>query len=262
VYCGFERIFLEVSIDKGVLRYYWSKNLVSTDSARSNPPCPPDLVERMEGRRQSSLCSGRMPSLKESTVAHGSSSHAGTASASVPSSPPAAIGHASFSAPLGAQPNSHDHNDSERNGASGCSLSDELPQVSGREPRPAERASAGPVETSAIGRVEHSQASKHEAGPIEVGLQSQGTLPHSKGCSRVDGTVDSEREQQQPEGSDATAHHFSPFTATAPLDVSDVTGKGSSEEISPLAVSACKGSVQASQQTTGLLTQEFRKVRI
>jgi hypothetical protein len=47
VYCGIERCFFEVSIDKGLFRYQLSKHLVTTDSTRNAPPCPPDLAKTM-----------------------------------------------------------------------------------------------------------------------------------------------------------------------------------------------------------------------
>jgi hypothetical protein len=53
VYCGIERCFFEVSIRGGVFRYEMSKRLVTTDSSRDAPPCPPNLGAIMDQARKS-----------------------------------------------------------------------------------------------------------------------------------------------------------------------------------------------------------------
>lgn len=53
MYCGIERCFFEVSIRGGVFRYEMSKRLVTTDSTRDAPPCPPNLGAIMDKARKS-----------------------------------------------------------------------------------------------------------------------------------------------------------------------------------------------------------------
>ena len=55
VYCGIERCFFEVSIRSGVFRYAMSKRVVTTDSSKDAPPCPPNLGAIMDKARRGSF---------------------------------------------------------------------------------------------------------------------------------------------------------------------------------------------------------------
>lgn len=59
VYCGIERCFFEVTIVQGWFRYRISKRLVTTDSSRDQPPCPPNLGETMDSIRSRMLAPQR-----------------------------------------------------------------------------------------------------------------------------------------------------------------------------------------------------------
>lgn len=60
VYCGIERCFFEVTVVQGWFRYRISKRLVTTDSSRDQPPCPPNLGETMDSIRSQMLAPQRM----------------------------------------------------------------------------------------------------------------------------------------------------------------------------------------------------------
>ena len=53
VYCGIERCFFEVTIRGGIFRYTMSKRVVTTDSNKELPPCPPNLGAIMDKMRNS-----------------------------------------------------------------------------------------------------------------------------------------------------------------------------------------------------------------
>lgn len=270
VYCGIERCFFEVSIDKGMFRYQISKVLVTTDSARNDsaPPCPPDLGKTMASIRQSTMRSGRMLSPWASGVlrAHqdqATSSQEAAASASLPTSPPAGVGHAGFCASLGASAESQQPERSERHGASGCSLSDDLQQVTGRSQSPAERAVAVLLDEAVHSKGDLPGVVGFDSGSNVSRLQSQNTPPRISGRSSVNGMDGGSRGLLRPEVSDATVQHFSPAPGTPPIDDRDaVSSRHSGDGGVSLSGSAHKSSLRPSQRTPGLLSQELRKVCI
>ena len=265
VYCGIERCFFEVGIDKGLFRYQLSKHLVTTDSARNAPPCPPDLGKTMDSIRQSTMRSGRALSPQASGVmrAHreGTSSHEAAASASLPASPLAGVGHPGFSAPLGAAVESQPHSTPERNGASGCSLSDDLQQVTGKGQSPAERAATVLFDEAVPSKGAGSGTVGRDADVVEATRQSAIPPPRIHIRNSANGVDGMNSGPLRPESSDATVLHFSPAPGTPPLGGHDSAGGLCSEEPgTPLTASARSGSVRSSQRTPGLLTQELRKV--
>lgn len=265
MYCGIERCYFEVAIDRGLFRYQLSKHLVTTDSARNASPCPPDLGKTMDSIRQSTMRSGRMLSSRASSTipAHtdlATSSHE-AASASVHASPPAGVGHTGFSAPLGVSPVSHEHDASERNGASGCSLSDDLQQVTGQAQTPAERAAAMTLDEAVHSKAEQPGTAGYDSGLNRSLLVSQSTPPRISGSSSAHGADGASLGPLWADVSATTLQCFSPAPATPPLDDRDVsTGRTGEEGSAPLSASGRRGSLRTSQRTPGLLSQELRKV--
>ena len=193
----------------------------------------------------------------------GPSSHEAAASASLPASPLAGVGHGGFSAPLGAAADSQQHDASDRNGASGCSLSDDLQQCSGRAQSPAERAATVMLDEAVPSKSAESGIAGRDSGVMEARRQSVTTPPriHNRGsASGMDGV---NLGPPRSEASDAIVQHLSPAPGTPPLGgCGEAGGRRSEESGTPLTASARHGSVRPSQRTPGLLSQELRKVCI
>lgn len=271
VYCGIERCFFEVSIDKGLFRYQLSKHLVTTDSARNAPPCPPDLGKTMDSIRQSTLRSAHTLSPR-SSVLHAAVQAQGAdaaASSSVPASAVTGVGHAVFSVPLGAEGSDCGQGAQDRNGASRCSLSDELQHVSGRESSPAERASTALLDAHIL-TSDHKEPQGVGAacmdaatGESRQNLQSMPATPdHASARPSASSVEGSSLVSLRTSAAEATVLGFSSSPATPPLDYRDVSRRNEDEGGAQPPVTSRMASLKPSQRPPGLLTKELRKVWI
>jgi hypothetical protein len=97
-----------------------------------------------------------------------------------------------------------DSNFNRSDSKSGCSLSDELQQVSGREHAAPGRASTVQIDASATGKGEQPEIWGCDAGLSEAQLQSFNTPLRTSRGSSVAGAAGAGLGPLQPEGSDAT----------------------------------------------------------